>query len=252
MDTEIRWLEILDQLEDTFKSDYLWFNIPLQNTPDAIDTIEMIEEYWNWVVLHSGGARKAYEAATTLLVSQLFFELDSLPNSAISPSWCHRTIHCKGPSQPVIDVLDCLHPEGLDYTTDSEKIGKLVRSNELCLIYGQYCQPVSFFAVHFDKVISIYVKSKLKQHWQISGFPESVSSISAKQQLQALFGCFAHGHPGTAPCKRCDEWRSVRGICWKCSFVQSQEGQTKRVCCGEKWGRSGLVSVNTHHHVPEK
>lgn len=234
MDTEMRWLEMVDQLEDMFKPDYLQFNIPLQDTPDAIDTIDMMEEYQNQVVLHSGGTRKAQEAATALLMSQLFFELDSLPNCTTSPLWCHRTIHCKGPSQLVMDVLGCLHPEGLDYTTDSEMIGKLVRPNELCSTCRQYCQLVSFLTVYFDKVMSIYVRSKSKQHWQISGFPESVASISAKQQLHAPFGCFTHGHPGTAPCKSCDEQRSVSSIHWKCLSVQSQEGWTKRVHCGDQ------------------
>ena len=59
IDTEMRWLEMMDQLKDTFKPDYLQFNILLQDTPDAIDTIDTMEEYWNQVVLHSGGARKA-------------------------------------------------------------------------------------------------------------------------------------------------------------------------------------------------
>lgn len=236
MDTEMRWLEMVDQLEDTFKPDYLRFNIPLQDTPDAIDTIDTMEEYRNRVVLHSGGARKAREAATALLVSRLFFELDSLPDCATSPLWCHGTIRCKGPSQPVMDALGRLHPEGLDYTTDSETIGKLVGPNELCSTCGRYCQPVSFLAVHFDKVMSIYVRSKSKQRWRISGFPESVASISAKQQLHAPFGRFAHGCPGTAPCKSCDEQRSVSGIRRKRSSVQSQEGRTKRVRCEDKGG----------------
>jgi len=36
MDTEMRWLEMVDQLEDTFKPDYFCFNIPLQNTPGTL------------------------------------------------------------------------------------------------------------------------------------------------------------------------------------------------------------------------
>lgn len=205
MDTEMRWLEMLDQLEDTFKPDYLRFNIPLQDTPDAIDTVDTMEEYRNRVVLHSGDARKAREAATALLVSRLFFELDSLPNSTTTPLWCHGTIRFKGPTQQVMDALDRLHPQGLDYTTGSKTIGKLAGSNGICSACRRYCKSVSFLSVHFDKAMNIFVRSKSKQSWRISGFPNSVASISAQQRLQAPFGRFSHGHPGRVPCVSCDE-----------------------------------------------
>lgn len=229
MDTEMRWLEMVDQLEDTFKPDYLRFNIPLQNTPGTLDTVDTMEEYRNQVAIHPGGAKKAREAATALLVSRIFFELDSLPDCTTAPLWCRGTIHCKGPSQQVMDALHRLHPQGLDLTADSETIGKLDGPNELCSTCGRYCQPVSFFTVHFDKVMNIYVRSKSKQRWRISGFPDSIASISMKQQLQAPFGHYAHGCPGTAPCESCNERKYVRGKRRKRSSIQSQEGRTKRV-----------------------
>lgn len=59
--------------------------------------------------------------------------------------------------------------------------------------------------------MNIYVRSKPKQRWRISGFPDSAATISAEQQLQAPFGHFAHGRPGTAPCESCDE-RRLSGV----------------------------------------
>lgn len=81
-----------------------------EHTPDALDTIDTMEEYRNQVALHPGGARKAREAATALLVSWLFFELDSLPDCDTTPLWCYGTIHCKRPSQQVMDALHRLRP----------------------------------------------------------------------------------------------------------------------------------------------
>lgn len=73
MDTEMRWLEMVDQLDDMFKPDYLRFNIPLQDTPDAIDTIDMMEEYRNRVVLHSGGRQEGTRGSNrTARVPALF------------------------------------------------------------------------------------------------------------------------------------------------------------------------------------
>ncbi|KAA8647901.1 uncharacterized protein ATNIH1004_006603 [Aspergillus tanneri] len=47
MDTETKWLEMMGQLEDAHKEDYLRLNIPLRDVPSAIDTIEVMEEYRN-------------------------------------------------------------------------------------------------------------------------------------------------------------------------------------------------------------
>ncbi|KAA8649656.1 uncharacterized protein ATNIH1004_002327 [Aspergillus tanneri] len=47
MDTETKWLEMMGQLEDTHKEDYLRLNIPLRDVPSAIDTVEVMEEYRN-------------------------------------------------------------------------------------------------------------------------------------------------------------------------------------------------------------
>lgn len=233
MDTEIRWQDLVDQLEESVRPDYLRLNIPLQDTPYGIDTVDTMEEYRNRVILHPGAARKARETATALLVSRFFFQLQDLPNDTPSPFRAHGTIHCKGPSRQVLDALHCLHPQGLDYFTDSETIGRLTSSDELCPDCGRYTQPVSFSTTHFDQVVNIYVRAKSKQQWRISGFPDSMASVSIKQQLHAPFGRSTHGRPSVAPCGRCDGGTYVRGRRRKHSSARSQGERTKRTRCGD-------------------
>ncbi|THC87635.1 hypothetical protein EYZ11_012916 [Aspergillus tanneri] len=105
MDTETKWLEMMGQLEDAHKEDYLRLNIPLRDVPSAIDTVEVMEEYRNLVILSPGSARMAREAATALLVSRFYFVLEILPEDTMAPFWCYGTIRCKGHAKQVVDAL---------------------------------------------------------------------------------------------------------------------------------------------------
>ncbi|KAE8383882.1 patatin-like phospholipase [Aspergillus bertholletiae] len=96
MDTESKWLEMIGQLEDIYKEDYLRLNIPLRDMPSAIDTVEVMEEYRNLVTISPGSARMAREAATALLVSRFYFVLETLPEDTVTPFWCYGAIRCKG------------------------------------------------------------------------------------------------------------------------------------------------------------
>ncbi|KAB8212999.1 patatin-like phospholipase [Aspergillus novoparasiticus] len=128
MDTESTWLEMMGQVEDAYKEDYLRLNIPLRDVPSGIDTVEVMDEYRNLVIGAAGSARMAREAATALLVARFYFVLESLPEETGTPFWCYGTDHTvQGSCQA-----------GLDYITDSETIGPLKGHNELCLACGRY------------------------------------------------------------------------------------------------------------------
>ncbi|GMF77642.1 unnamed protein product [Aspergillus oryzae] len=229
MDTESKWLEMIGQLEDIYKEDYLRLNIPLRDMPSAIDTVEVMEEYRNLVTISPGSARMAREAATALLVSRFYFVLETLPEDTVTPFWCYGTIRCKGRAKQVVDTLGHLHPQGLDYITDSETIGPLKGLSELCSACGRYCRPVSFLVAHPDKVVNIYLKTPTKKRWRISGFPESMASFTGCQQLYAPFGRRDHGRLGSSPCSSCDgRGRPTHGMRRKRSSGKSWNSPTKR------------------------
>ncbi|KAE8397422.1 hypothetical protein BDV37DRAFT_291986 [Aspergillus pseudonomiae] len=183
MDTESTWLEMMGQVEDAYKEDYLRLNIPLRDMSSGIDTVE---------------------AATALLVARLYFVLESLPEETGTPFWCYGTIRCKGPAKQVVDALGHLYPQGLDYITDSDTIGSLKGQNELCLACGRYRRQVSLFVAHLEKVVNIYLKKDAKSRWGINGFPGSMASFAKDQEFYAPFGRLDHGRSGLSPCESCD------------------------------------------------
>ncbi|KAL4860433.1 hypothetical protein BDV12DRAFT_205068 [Aspergillus spectabilis] len=180
MDTEFNWSKMWGQLEDGLKPDYLRLNVPLLDSASAIDAVEAMEEHQNLVLSHPGAARMAREAATALLVSRFFFMLDRLPEDTVNPFWCHGTIHCRGHASSVVAQLQELYPDGLLFTTDTERIGSLVGGKQICGSCGQYRQQVSFIMAHSGIEMNIHLKTQAKKHWRISRFPGTLASFGAK------------------------------------------------------------------------
>ncbi|KAL4888218.1 patatin-like phospholipase [Aspergillus ambiguus] len=228
MDTEVKWQEMVNQLDETVKQDYIRFNIQLHET-----------EYRNLVILSPGSARLAREAATALLASRFFLVLDRLPAGTVTPYWCRGTIHCKGRAKELLSVLLELHPQGLVWATDSEPLSRMVDPHELCVDCGRYYQKVSFLIVNPDRAMNIYLRTRDKRRWRISGFPDSIMSLSAKQQLGTPFGRYDHGSPAVAPCHSCDGFREgTLGVRRRRSSADARNKRTKRVRRGsEKWSR---------------
>lgn len=228
MDTEVKWSKMWDQLDNSLKPDYLRLNIPLQGSAGAIDAVEVMEEYRNLVILHPGTSRMAREAATALLVSRFFLVLDVLPEDVIKPFLCHGTIRCRGRAGSVIAQLHKLHPEGLTLTTDTERIGWL-DERHICSSCGRFRQPVSFITVHSGIEVNIYLKTQSKKPWRISGFPDTISSLGVKQDLQSPFGRLDHGLPTAAFCGTCDRPEKMpRGERRRRSSADSRSKDAKR------------------------
>ncbi|KAH8431446.1 patatin-like phospholipase family protein [Aspergillus melleus] len=226
MDTETKWFEMMAQTPADTQEDYLRLNVPLQNMPSAIDTVEAMDEYRNLVTLYPGSARMAREVATALLVSRFFFVLDCLPGERCSPVWCRGLIRCKGPAKLIVDALDQLHPQGLEYRSDFGLIGRLDGASELCSTCGRYGRPIAFLTDHIDTVVNIYVTSKAKkQRWRLSGFPNSMASFAAAQHLHAPFGSSDNCRPGTVVCQNCDR---AQILIRKRFSTQSRNDQAKK------------------------
>ncbi|PYH80588.1 phospholipase, patatin family protein [Aspergillus uvarum CBS 121591] len=230
MDTETEWTKMVEQSESERKQDYIRLNIPLQDEPSAIDAVETMEHYRNLVILYPGSARMAREAATALLISRFFFVMCTLPEDTTSPFWCWGVIRCKGPAKQIVESLEQLYPQGLTFTTDLEVIGQFEGLGELCLDCGRYCRPITFLSHHLDKTVNIYLKTRTKKRWRISGFPDSLASYAQRQHFYAPFGRPDHGCPGAALCGSCDE--SVgpqQGQRRKRASLDSRRGQRKKV-----------------------
>jgi hypothetical protein len=234
MDTEFRWHEMKSQLDDVVKPDYIRFNVSLKDVPCTIDNVGAMDECRNLVIRQPGSARMAREAATALLVSRFYFVLGSVPEDAAitTPLWCHGTIRCKGPVKQVLESLERLHPQNLDFITDSSPLGRFGGVEDICPTCERYCRPVAILIRHMDDVINIYLRINRKKRWRISGFPDSMATFVTRQYLHSPFGRPDHGHPGTDPCYNCDSTESsLRGKRRKRTSVLSREEQDKKRVC---------------------
>jgi hypothetical protein len=212
MESDNDWRKWRGRLSDSVKNDSHRLDVPLGNTPHTIDAVETMEDYRNLVLLQVGSARMAQDAATTLLVSRLFFVVGLLPENTTTPFWCRGSVRCKGPARKVILALENLYPDGLSYVSDCGLIDDFGGLDSLCPSCGCYNRSISFLTRHLDYTVNIYIQTKSKKRWRIGGFPESVASFVSSQGLLSSFGHDNHGSPCREPCQSCDVIRtSARG-----------------------------------------
>ncbi|KAJ5946398.1 hypothetical protein N7454_003237 [Penicillium verhagenii] len=204
MDTDSDWRKWRARLSQSFRGDCYRLDVPLGDSPHTIDAIEKIEDYRNLVILQVGSTRMAREAATSLLISQFFFVIETLPGNTATPFWCHGSVHCRGPATKVVKALEALYPSGLSFFSDCGSIDSFRGPNSLCAICGRYSQSISFLAQHQDFIVNIYIQAPSKMRWRIGGFPESVAGFVSKQGFNLPFGRDDHGYPCRQACHNCD------------------------------------------------
>jgi hypothetical protein len=212
MESDSDWKKWRGRLSESVKSDSHRLDVSLGNVPRSIDAVEAMEDYRNLVILQTGSARMAKDAATTLLISRLFFVVGTLPEDTTIPFWCRGSVRCKGPARAVILALENLYPDGLSYVSDCGSIDTFGGLDNLCSSCGCYNRSISFLTRHLDCTVNVYIQTSSKRRWRLSGFPESVASFVSGQGLRSSFGHDNHGHPCREPCQSCDVIQSsVRG-----------------------------------------
>jgi hypothetical protein len=204
MDTDTEWRNWRGRLSESVRGDCHRLDVSLANTPQTIDAVGAMNDYRDLVLLQPGSARMARDASTTLLISRFFFQISSLPEQTTVPFWCPGSVRCKGPARSIILALENLYPEGLSYVSDSGLIDGFGGLDSLCPSCGCYNHPISFLTRHLDYTVNVYIQSKTKKRWRISGFPESVATFASRQGLQSSFGHGDHGSPSRKPCQGCD------------------------------------------------
>lgn len=205
LDTHSKWLHMMDEVDDRIKEDYLRFDVSLKDIPSAIDNAEAMDDYRNLVILQPGSSRMARQAATALLIARFFFVVDKLPREEPSGPQIryHGSIRCKGPTMPVLEALLRLHSQEMEFVTDTTTLGKFQGRDDICASCKRYCKPLSVVVGHPDEVFNVYLRVDRHERWRISGFPSSMSSFIAQQQLQSPFGRSDHSKPSAIPCSKC-------------------------------------------------
>ncbi|KAL4893422.1 acyl transferase/acyl hydrolase/lysophospholipase [Aspergillus ambiguus] len=212
LDTQPKWQELRNQLDDGIKEDFLRLDVPLKGVPCSIDDIDRMDGYRDLVIRQTGSSKMAKETAAALLVSRFYFELDPLPFPLPlwGPSWYHGMIRCKGPTRPILNALQKLCVEDIEFVSDSGLLGKFTGPRDACISCGRYGKSISILVNHPTESFNIYMRFGPGKRWRISGFPSSVEAFIETQKLQHPFGRPDHNRASVAPCAKCDGLRSTR------------------------------------------
>lgn len=212
LSTEVRWNEMLGQLDKRIAENCRRFNVPLPDIGVTIDNIDAMDRYRNLVIFRPGSSKSAKFAAVELLVARLFFVLDAIPDKNSTPIWCHGSIRCKGSGEELLPALERLLPnDTLDFSIGTQPLGYVLSRENICPSCKRYRQSVSFPVSHLGEVVDLYLRYGRRQRWRINGFPSSVASFIDKQGLWSPFGRPDHGSGTAKPCDTCDAGRRFRG-----------------------------------------
>lgn len=203
MDTDPKWMEMFSQLDEADKPDYFRFNVHLREIPNAIDSVEAMDDYRNLVILQAGSGALARDAAIAFLISRLYFVVEAIPETGDLPLSCRGTVRCKGVARQIITAIERLHPQRLDFITDSESLGSFQALEDVCRGCGRYRKAVSFLINHLGETVNIYLRSNSQKRWRINGFPDSVRSFISAQEIDSPFGQHHHGRAGIVACSEC-------------------------------------------------
>jgi hypothetical protein len=203
MDTDLKWMEMFSQLDEADKPNYFQFNVHLREIPNAIDSVEAMDDYHNLVILQAGSSALACEAAITFLISHLYFVVEAIPETGDLPLSCQGTVRCKGVARQIIRAIERLHPQRLDFITDSESLGSFQSLEDVCRGYSHYHKAMSFSINHIGETLNIYLRSNSQKRWRINGFPDSIQSFISAQKMDSLFSQHHHSRARIVACNEC-------------------------------------------------
>lgn len=219
LDGERAWRDVSNRLKDHEKDDYFRLNVPFEGMEPHLDDVECMETLRRSVHLQPQGARDRANIASALLVASFYFELDSAPHYELGQYHCTGMIRCRNDFEAVLKTLARVHPDQLEFMTETENLGFL-SPNDSCRTCHLYHKRVQFQVRRLEDVVTISVKMSSLERRKISGFPHSMLWFVREQQIEAPFGRADHGAssaPRSDPCIFRPAHRGIsrkRGLKW--------------------------------------
>lgn len=182
------WRELWNRLDDRVREDYFRLNIFFPGEAPPMDDVNHMEELRECVHLQPNGDTECQKVAFALLVSTLFFELNSIPILSNGKYHCQGTIRCRLQGTVICEALTRIHPMTLTFMTDSEVLSYFDPDQDLCRSCHQFKKHVEFVIRHPNESTTLYMQSVLRGKRKISGFPQNMQWFIAQQRLDSPFG----------------------------------------------------------------
>lgn len=124
--------------------------------------------------------------------ASFFFELHASPAGRRIPFTCHGSIRCRSlDTSALIERILEEYPSACFTTGEGHYLGH-IQSDIVCRICKRYDKHVAISVFHRLQNVSIRIKYDQLNHYEISGFPQSMSRLSTLQQLETPFGRSDH------------------------------------------------------------
>ncbi|PGG97519.1 hypothetical protein AJ80_09688 [Polytolypa hystricis UAMH7299] len=206
LDGEEMWTDLLNQLDDKEKADYMRLNVPLGRKASSIDNVSDLDSYRNLVLCHPSTSKMVAEVASALLISCFYFELLGTPVGEEGHFRCSGIIRCQPAARAIVPPLkECHGSRPMYFVTDKETLGCFLGLEDICPSCSRYRKAVSFRVRHPDETITIYLRIDRNRQRKISGFPDTVSSFVSAQGLASPFGTPHHGSRSVRSCEMCND-----------------------------------------------
>ena len=203
LDGERAWRDAANRLDEDSKADYFRLNVPFAGAEPRLDDVRYIDELKESVQLQLDGFRDRKRVALALLVATFFFELDTVPTFDKGRYYCRGVIRCRNEPRAVIQSLNKLYRDRLEFTLGSGTLGEL-SIGDICGAYQLYCKKAHFYVRHLEETVTMNLKVNGLERRKLSGFPHSMAWFVQQQRLDSPFGNAEHTSPGAMLCRACN------------------------------------------------
>lgn len=173
------------------------------NESIQLDDVSRLQVQREGVQLAFDAREGVIEAATALLFSSFYFELDYPLAYDSGVYYCQGSIYCRGNCRLVLDALSKLCPSKLEFITDKEVLSECRRHDDICHVCHRYRKCVSFTVRHPEDIVTISLRANGSVCRRISGFPQNTAWFQAQQGFDQRFGTSDHDTPGRIRCVAC-------------------------------------------------
>ena len=223
------WRDLVNHLDKESRKDYIRLNISLPDMLPAIDDESQKEQYQESIQLQYPTQNDDINIASAFLISRFFFELDTLPQWTSGRYHCQGTIRCRLPGYTIAESMKRIQTAELSFVFESDTIGLVDWSNDICTSCHRYNKKVEFFVKDLVTSVTISLKNGSGNSRRLSAFPHSISWFIEQQGLDAVFGKADHGIPGGFNCHTCNVSSAGSMVKRKRIFTKRITRSAKRV-----------------------
>jgi hypothetical protein len=202
-DGQNAWRILWNHLDDQARQNYFRLNIAFPGAEPSIDDVDCMEDLTHCVQIQPEGRGQRFDVLSALLISSLFFELDSMYHYESGFYYCTGFICCRVRSHALIKTLLRTHAEEMNFYHGCHNLGVRVSADDICTACYRYQRPIQFLKRSLEDPIELSIRWGDTCQRKISGMPQTLSSLIDKQKLDSPFGSAIHDAPRALRCPSC-------------------------------------------------